>query len=574
VSAQTPKIEMPYMPNATLRVTVVLVLLLVLFIVACFTVPPVYRKLKVNRALRAAAQAEIEMEKGDWSRAGNRIKLSLSLAPTEPAVLRTVGHFCTRMGSPVGLQYWQLLVESGQATRADRIDYVRNLLQVDQPEPAREILVELLKDNIRDFECLELSLRALLLEQRTKDALVAAEAMVEYFPTNDQGHFELGRTLLSQKEPSLQSKGERILWGLALRDNPFLLQSIGTLASRKNLSKAELQLLARRLPAEPSLGRNLLGLELDEKIGRSPSRSDMAAAALRALPTNSPIESHIALADWLFARSFHAEGLQALPTNSIRTNTAALQRYLQGLGGLQRWKEASTLVEDPELPLTRVLRDVFRAVVASRLGTPEEVVVHLASAAAGTRDDPSLARLVAGYAEAFDQPGIAAEALQSLMANPSNVQRTGPKLMKLLARVDDTQPLLQAIERLLQFTPEDPNLRNDRAWWLLVTGQRIEECRATAMELTKAHPDRSRYLATLALSYTRENNPDKALQLIEPAYLQTTNPSPRVRFVYCASLGLAGQREAARRVGAQLQKKNLRSAERALVAEWTDPVPQ
>jgi hypothetical protein len=94
------------------------------------------------------------------------------------------------------------------------------------------------------------------------------------------------------------------------------------------------------------------------------------------------------------------------------------------------------------------------------------------------------------------------------------------------------------------------------------------------MELTKAYPNRARYLATLALSYTRENNPDKALQIIEQAYLQTTNPAPRVQFVYCASLGLAGQREAARRVGALLQKKNLRSAERALVAEWTDPVPQ
>jgi predicted Zn-dependent protease len=564
---------MPYMPNATLRVTVALVLLLVLFVVACFTVPPFYRKLKVDRAIRAAAQAEIELEKGDWTRAGNRIKLSLSLAPTEPAVLRTVGRFCTRLGSPVGLQYWQLLVESGQATRSDRIDYVKNLLQVDQPEPARKILVELLKENIRDFECLELSFRALLLEQRTKDALIAAEAMVEYFPSNDKGQFELGRTLLAQQEPSLQAKGEVILWGLALRENPFLLQAIGTLSSRTNLSRTELQLLSRRLPAEPSLGRGLLGLELDEKLGRSPSRTDLAAAAIRALPTNSPIDSHLALADWLFARSFHSEGLQVLPTNAIRTNTAVLQRYLQGLGGLQRWKEASSLVEDPELPLTRVLRDVFRAVVASRIGTPEEVTAHLGSAAAGTRDDPSLARLVAGYAEAFDQPAIAAEALQSLMANPSNVQRTGPKLMRLLSRVDDTQPLLQAIERLLQFTPDDPNLRNDRAWWLLVTGQRIEECRATAQELIKAHPDRSRYLATLALSYTRENNPDKALQLIEQPFLQATNPSTRVRLVYCAALGLAGQREAARRIGASLPKQSLRSAERALVAEWIEPAP-
>lgn len=565
---------MPYMPNATLRVTVVLVLLLVLGIGASLTVPPFYRKLKIQRALRAAAQAEIAMEKGNWSEAGNRIRLSLSLAPAEPGVLRTVGRFCTRLESPVGLQYWQMLVDSGQATRQDRIDYVRNLIQVDQPENARKLLVELLKENIRDFDCLELSLRALLLEQRTRDALIAAEAMVEYFPSNDRGLFELGRNLLAQKDPSLQSKGEVILWGLILRDNPFQLPAIGTLSSRTNLSPSELQLLVRRLPKDNSLASGLLGLELNEKLRRVPSRSQMAQAALGALPTNSPIESHIALADWLFARNFHLEGLQVIPTNSLRTNTAALQRYLQGLGGLQRWQEASRLVEDPELPLSRVLRDVFRAVVASRIGTPDEVVVHLTSAATGTRDDPSLARLVAGYAEAFGQPSIAADALQSLMANPSHVQRTAPKIMQLLTKVDDTQPLLQALDRLIQFTPDDPNLRNDRAWWLLITGQRIEECRATAAELTKLHPGNERYHATLALSYVRDNNPEKALQIIEHRFLQATNPPTRTRFVYCASLGLAGQREAARRVGATLQKQYLRSAERALVAEWTDPVPQ
>lgn len=565
---------MPYMPNATLRVTVVLALLLVLGIAASFTVPPIYRKLKVQRALRAAAKAELGMASGEWNRAGNQIKLALSLAPSEPGVLRAVGRFCTRLGSPVGLQYWQMLIESGEATRADRIDYVRNLLQVDQPEPARRMLVELLKENIRDFDCLELSLRALLLEQRTKDALLAAEAMVEYFPSNDRGLFELGRTLLAQNDPSLQSKGEAILWGLVLRDNPFLLQAAQTLSSRTNLTQSELQLLWRRLPNEQSLARGILGLELDEKLGRIPSGPHLAKAAVAALPTNSPVESHIALADWLFSRSFYQEGLLVIPTNSIRTNTAALQRYLQGLGGLRRWEETSRLVEDLELPLSRVLRDVFRAVVSSRIGTPEEVIVHLESAAAGTRDDPSLARLVAGYAEAFDQPRIAVEALQSLMANPSHVQRTGPRIMRLLAKVDDTQPLLQAIERLLQFTPDDTNLRNDHAWWLLITGQRIDQCRSTAEELTKAHPENSRYQATLSLSYVRDNNPEKALQIIEPRFLQSTNPPSRVRFVYCAALGLAGQREAARRVGASLEKQSLRSAEKALVAEWIEPVPQ
>jgi Flp pilus assembly protein TadD len=220
-----------------------------------------------------------------------------------------------------------------------------------------------------------------------------------------------------------------------------------------------------------------------------------------------------------------------------------------------------------------VLRDVYRALVASRLGTEQEVTAHLASAASGTRNDPSLAGVVAGYAEAFDQPAIAAEALQNLMADPGRIARTGPKVLRLLNRVDDTQPLLQALERLVQVNPGDAKLRNERAWWLLITGQRIEESRAVAEELLKDSPSDLRYLATLSLAHLRVGNADRAIQVIELPFLGSTNPPSRARMAYAAALGNAGQREAARRVARPLSSQKLRTAERILITNWFDSVP-
>lgn len=563
------------MPDATRRVPVALGLLLALVIGACFAVPPIYRKHKVTRAHKALAGIDSDMASGNIQKAGMRVRLALSLASEDPDVHRATARFCQELGSPTSIQYWQILLESGRATRADRIEYVRSLISLDRPEQARQLLIGLLQEDIHDFDCLELSMKALLMEGRTRDALVAAKTLTEQFPDNDKGQFHLARTLLAQRDADLKRKGQTILWGLALRDNPFLLPSIQSLSMQDSLSPAELKLLLRRIPSTHTnqLALGLVRLEVGMRVQTNTPRPEIAAAALRALPADADLGSLLTLCDWMFARGFHTEGLGLIPEPAARTNLAVLQRQLQGLGNLNRWKEAAKLVEDPSLPLPSVLRDVYRALVASRLGTEQEVTAHLASAASGTRNDPSLAGVVAGYAEAFDQPAIAAEALQNLMADPGRIARTGPKVLRLLNRVDDTQPLLQALERLVQVTPGDAKLRNERAWWLLITGQRIEESRAVAEELLKDSPSDLRYLATLSLAHLRVGNADRAIQVIELPFLGSTNPPSRARMAYAAALGNAGQREAARRVARPLSSQKLRTAERILITNWFDSVP-
>lgn len=575
VSSPPPNLGLPQMPDATRRVPLALGLILALLLGAYFAVPPIYRKNKVSRAHAAIAGIEPELKAGNIQKAGMRVRLALSLAPEDPQVHRATARFCHQLGSPASIQYWQTLLESGHATRADRIDYVRSLISLDRPEQARQLLVGLLRENLHDFDSLELSLQALLLERRTRDALVAANTLAEQFPENDRGQFHLGQLLLAQREPALKRKGQTILWGLALRDNPFLLPSIRTLSLQTNLSRAELQLLARRIPTAPTnqIQAGLLRLDLSLRIQSNRPPAEVVADALAILQPGASIEARLALADWLFARGHHDQGLQVIPGDGAKDNLPVLQRRLQGLANLNRWPEVAKIVEEPSSPLPPVLRDVYRALVASRLGTPQEIAAHLASAAAGTRDDPSLAGVVASYAEAFDQPGIAAEALQNLMADPGRVARTGPKVLRLLERVDDTRPLLDALDRLIQVSPSDPRLKNERAWWLIVTGQRIEESRAVAEELLKASPDELRLLATLSLAQLREGNADRAIQTIELPFLASTNPPTRARFAYAAALGHAGQREAARRVARPLASSKLRSAERLLITNWFDGIP-
>lgn len=559
------------MPDATRRITVLLAGLIALLLVIWFAAPPAYRSYKLKKAKAAVTEVEAALKRDDLNTAGLRVRLALALAPTSPVVQRAAAHYCMRVGSPAAMQYWQILLDAGNATRADRIEYARTLVRFERPAQARQLLVPLLEEDIRDPECLQLSIHALLLERRVRDALRAARMLVEYHPDNDDALTHLGELLLLQPEPSLREQGESILWGLSLREGSQLVPAIALLSQGTNRTPQELALLARRLPKTNDVVISLLRTDILERAGHSPDRARLLSGVLSLIQTNSPLQDRLLIADWLLGKGFHQPALDVLPDPLWKSSPLAVQRHLQALANLDRWKELGAVIEDKSIPLSAVLRDVYRAVIASRLGTPQEVASHLSNAAQGTRNEPSLARLVAVYAEAFDQPRIAAEALQSLMGSPSQVPIVAPEVMRLLSAVDDTRPVLQTLDRLLQFSPRDENLLNERAWWHAVTGQQLEPALGAATELVQKNPANLRFTATLALVHLRQHDPEKALIAAETPFHSVTNPPPRLRLAYSAALGASGQREAARRIARSLDLQSLRSAEKHLIADWINP---
>ncbi len=556
------------MPNATRRATIALLILLALFLGAWFLLPPLYRADKLRRGRNAAAAARVEMKVENWEAASRQVRLALSLAPTDPEILRTVATVCSKVGNPAALQYWQALHESGNATFKDQLEYVRTLLTLDHPADARPILARLLTEDPRHYEALELSIQTLVLEKRYGDALIAARTLAELYPGDDRAHASLGQLLLAQPDKESQTHGETVLWGLALRTNSYRLQSIAALASRPGISTNQLRLLAYNIPDTAGLPGCLLNLDLQRRIHPDSDPQTLAAQALACRPANPSVDQDIRLADWFFQLGLNQQALELLPESVGKTNGPALQRRLQGFANTGQWGEVTRCVEDKDLPIDPVLRNIYRAIIAHRNGSTDGVVVHLNTAANAVGINPAQARLVAGYAETLNQPRIAAETLQRLLSNPSYAASTGPEIFRLLSRVDDVGPLLDAIERMLQFDPKNPFLLNDRAWWRLVTDQRIAESRQQVLALLQSDPANPRLVASLALSHLRDNDADQALALTESIMLTSTNPMPRLRLVYCAALGKAGQREAARRIGRGLSSAGLRSAERLLVTDW------
>ncbi len=537
--------------------------------------PPVYKAFKWTRAEHAAAAAEDAMKQGDWEAAFRNVRLAVGLAPDNPAALRQAARISSLSGHPNAVQYWQLLMERTTPTRLDRLQFSQLLLRIHRSDLARVHLIELLRSNPHDAEAMELSLVLLLQEGRNPEALVAARALADEFPNRPGAELQLARTLLQLDAPSARSEAHHLLWTLVFRPGPDSFAALAEMSRLQKLSTNELRLLIRRIPDTQTnaLLSTLVRANLQLRLNPGLNLAELGSQIRNLVLPGSPVEERLVATDWLLGKALPADALELSGPPYSRTNALVLQRGLQSLAQLGRWDAVAAQVEDLDLPMEPVMRDLYRAIVATRRNKPDEATTHLASAASSAESNPEQLLLIAGYAESLNQPRIAAEALQQLLGNPTLVPTTAPRILRLLHRVDDIPPMLQALDRLLQFDPGNDNLRNEQAWLRLLGGERLAESVEAAQALVEQHSDEPRYAATLALGLLRQEDPEKAYETLETRHLGEATAPIRARLVHCAALGASGRRDAARRAARGIDTHGLRSEERLLIQEWIEKNP-
>ncbi len=564
--------EMAHLHRPRWLVPLVALGLAALLVGACYVIPPAYEAYKHSRAEAAARKAADAMERQDWKTASENVRLAIALAPENANALRQAARYMSIGNLPNAFQYWQMFFDHGSPTRQDRLMFVALTLRMRRTDWARPHLIQLLTEDSHDAEALELCLALLIQEGRTKQASVAARHLAGQFPDRPGTELRLARSLLAAGERGNKSEARHLLWQLAFRPKPEAFVAIEELSRFPELSNSELRLLLRRVPETQTnallrmIVENNLRFRLEPKADR-----EAAALAIRGYFRGAvPVEDRIRAVDWLLANAPATNALDLVSIPFAQTNALVLQRRLQALANLDRWTDIAAHVEDEKAPITPVMRDIYRAIVATHTQKADEAATHLASAVDRNDDNPETLQLIAAYAETMDQPRIAADALQRLLGNPTLAPTTGSRVIGLLSRVDDIPPMLQALDRLLVYDPTNDSLRNGQAWLRLLTGERIEESQQAAEQIVRQHPDEPRYLATLALGFHRLGQPERAFELLESRNLGATNAPVRARLVHCAAMGATGRRDAARRLARQIPMEGLRSEERLMIQEWIE----
>ena len=489
----------------------------------------------------------------------------VGLAPTEPRVLRLVANYCAKVGSSEGLNYWQLLLTTPEATREDHLRYLELCLAFNRSDLAGPHLQGLLKAAPTDPDYLRLQVRMVRSTGSPAEAIVAAREWVKARPEDPEALFALGTFKTGSTIEEERARGRRILWGLAVGQGPFRDPSIDVLAPSAELTDAECQILLRSLAGRTDRRTTILTLQLRLEPGR---RDELVDAMAKAALADGTLPALAEAAAWFADRGEMVRVLEMLPKDKIEKNTALVTARLQSLMELGRLDEVQPYLDMSEPPVETYMLHCLRATAAQKSSRPQLVLGHFENAIAACSNQPSRLQFVAGYAERVGQPRAAIAAHESLMRWPQLTYASGREILRLVKPLYDTKLVAGTLRRLSQFMPSDDSLFVADTYYGLLLGESRPDARARLSRLMAADPKDFTFPFLLALGELRNGDPAKALALMEGSEVDWTKAEPRVKAVYAAALGAGNQREAARQMARRIDLTVLTTEERQLIKEW------
>lgn len=537
---------------------------------------PVYHWYAHRRALQIVAEVETkDFPAGDWQSVNRKLTVAHGLAAQAPEVLRLSARFLAAAGSEDVLQYYSMLMDTGKATLADRLDYARQALRYNRPDVSRNQVKQILTESPLNLDALLLGIQALERLGRTHDALRLAESTLQSYPTSDEATFSVGLLRLGDGDETKRAAGRRLLWELAVSASQLKTPAVERLAAERQLAPAEIRILAKSMESltNRTLMQELTLYDLQSRLAPAEERGGFASMAIQRLGSAPTAIERIQVADWLLEHGAPKRVMEVLDQALCRQNEAAAQRWIQSRANADEWGEVSGLIDDMSLPLSAETRNCYRAVMDARAGNTNGVTSHLQMAVGGLKSNPSQIYLVADYAEKLRQPKLAAAAYEKLLPYPLHAPRAAREILRLLAGSDDVKHLLGTLHRLRQFQPDNQEIADSISWWELITRQHVDDnAKAAADRLSKV-PNNDRFRLTQALAHLRQNNPDSALTMLENRYPDRTNMPTRARLLYVAALGASGQRQTAERLASVLNISVLKPEEIELIRSWRT-VPQ
>lgn len=541
----------------------------VLAVIIGFSVLPVYRWMKEKRGEVLAAQARAAIEKRDYETALTRIKTAVGLAPKSAEVARVTAELCDIYGVPEAMGYWQVVIDSSEATKRDRQRFVASALDNGRVDSAQTVLAELVKTEESDIENLRLSIRFLRQRGDIDGAVFTARRSIELHPTNDAPRLALASLLAGIPLAETKAESRMILWQLSSKPGPARFEALQILSDDKGLSATEKQTVAARLSEFVSerVDARLDSLKLKMELEPAAKPSVLQEAA-RLIPARTNASEITVVLQWLHQHDAHDELLAALPFDRAKTNSAWLYWHLSSLGGAGHWAELSQHLADKTLVLQPYRKFGLQAAAAHAQNDGESARNYLDNAIAAARGMPDELRRLAQLAEKMGDWSSAMAAWIQLLDFPPLARGAAQQVLRLSQVGDKPEFVILAARRLLSLAPDDLLALNELAYTLLIEARRDAPTEAAFIKVAEKPNAQPGMKVTLALLYLQDNRPQEALDVLEGRGLQLDPAPARWRLVYAAALSANQQRESAKRIRAGLPLEKMKAAEQKFAARW------
>ncbi len=509
------------------------------------------------------------LRKGDLVAAGGKVKTALAMAPKEPETLRAAAEFCRLRADPAGINYYRLLLGSGEGGLAEKTNLIQLAHSTKRLQPAREVLREMLLANSNDTLALKYLVENHLLAGDIERAIKASALALKNDPTNAWFQLTLGSLLMDDpRGGKYQDEGRKLLFSLAISQRPESRAAQNRISRSPNLTKPEMAILQRQIESRTNKGLADDVLIYDLRQRQNPDNS--AEIVHEALSRYVKEDSGLGLATmigWAASGRQYSAVLKAVPAAMAQTNSSLAPHYSAVLAASEKWEELEGFLATSEPSIGKVLTAGFRARLAMARGNKAEAEAQFRSL--GSVKEVSIldARILAEQAETAGLPEVAVDIYQRISAEPGAAIDAARECLRLLSRIEDQFKLREVAGRLNRMFPNDDNLSAELAWANLVAGQDLPEAFTVLSRLHEKAPTNPVWTYALAMSELRLGRTAKALELVQSTAIAPKNRTPRMQLVHALVLAANDQREAGRRAAREVNMARLRPAEQALLKE-------
>lgn len=527
---------------------------------------PVYKRVKFQRGVAKAREANRSLDAGDITNALRFARAAIRFAPTSPEVNRTVARVGGRSGDAEALARWRDVLGSGIDTRDDWFEAAAMAVQYGRVDLSGPWIREAIKTFPDDTRFSLLGIRHFLRTGDRVRAILSARQALRKFPSDPEVEYEAGRVLAQGSDSSLKAEGARLLWDVAAGNSRFREGAVESLAASRDLGRLQTEALVRLVDAKtsPEPGLKLLALDLRLRLDpENRATSIRSAVDLLDQSTNPIVLARIM--GWLSRNGAITSALPVLTAERCATNPVLMGGRLDALILLGRTDEIERIGAQTTDPVNLLLVQAARGAVAIAAGRPNDGEAAFRQVISARRRSPVVLSFVASRAEMSGMTNVAIDAHLELMTIPSQTLDAARGVLRLSRSLDDLSTTRRALTALNAFVPGDESVAGERAWVEAVFGGNKEFALAALEHLSTARTNQPSWRLGHALALWRKGDASGALLRIESGGAPWELLEPRAQAAYVAILGANNQREAARKFAHRVEMSRLHSQERVLV---------
>jgi tetratricopeptide (TPR) repeat protein len=503
-------------------------------------VPPAYSEARLWRGTHFADIAATAFKAGKWEDAIEKYRLAEQMSPGNLEYQRQMARASEKISLVRANELWNGIMRRPEVSNDERQDYVEFLLRIGRIDVAAEHLKRLMLSKPAPARSLSLASDFFRLRGDLETSTSFAKQALIASPEDAEIQFKLGDILAADVTPKDRLDGRRLLWGLAKTTNSMRVDAWKRLASTGELNAAEAEQILGWIQSDGlSDEQYLLVAELKSKS--QPANKEQIVRSVVAKAASAPEPKLLEAVSWLNRRAAYGEALGLLPIEQAGTNLALLSVHIDSLIGLKQWDTIEHVLARTNSPIDPTVTECIRAHAATSRGDKVASDRIWAQLVSSSTNNPFKARIVAVEAERMGRKDVALDAYRHYLTDDRigvEANRQTYRIARSLSRFDVAR---DAATRLARRDGTDSAAVSSMVYLNLLLKTQVRQSLETASTLLRLNPEQPNFIALTAFGYLRNDEPKKALALVES--LRTPHPllPPQWRAIVAAIMKANGR---------------------------------